>query len=177
MMFFLFFLTAATSKNQALLSLWTFDLIQINSKPNSIMDPSKWQQQQQLLLPHRYVDGLGEIDDWELLDDGDFKGVLLAAEKKNGKIVYMSTKHCSAADMWNIMPSLAEFPSLVVLDLHKCRYITELHESVGDLADLKQLLLTRCSILRTLPPTIGKLQHLTEVRYIKDPLVCGVERF
>jgi hypothetical protein len=120
--------------------------------------------QQQLLLPNRYVDGLGEIDDWELLEHGDFKGIALAADRKNGKIVYMSTKHCSAADLWNKMPSLEEFPSLVVLDLHKCRYITELHESVGDLVEMKQLLLTRCSILQTLPATIGKLQHLTEVR-------------
>ena len=110
---------------------------------------------------HQYT---GDMDDWELVEDGDFKGIALATDRKNGEIVYMSTKHCGAVDLWNKMPSLEEFPSLIVLDLHKCRYIVDLHESVGSLVNLQQLLLTRCSKLRTLPSTLGNLENLVEVR-------------
>lgn len=111
----------------------------------------------------KYIDGFG--DDWEVLST--VKGVSLAADRKDGKIVYMSTRQCSAADLWNKMPCIAEFTSLAVLDLHKCRYIDHLHESVCDLTNLRRLLLTRCKNLSTLPSNIGaNLKNLTEVRMV-----------
>lgn len=104
-----------------------------------------------------------EIDDWEVVLD-HLKGVSLGVDRTDGKIVYMSTRQCSAADLWNKMPSVAEFTSLAVIDLHKCRYIDHLNESVCDLTNLRRLLLTRCSKLSSLPNGIGRLQNLTEVR-------------
>ena len=117
-----------------------------------------------------FINGLlgdvGDDESWELLqEDGDFKGCTLAA---NTKIVAMSTRQCSAGDLWNEMPSLlvedTRFKSLVVLDLHKCRYIDHLHESVCDLPELRKMVLTRCNNLRTLPSNIGNLRNLTEVK-------------
>lgn len=116
---------------------------------------------------HRYVDEPEEVDDdWEMLhpEDGKFKGIALAADRRTGRIVYASTKRCGAADLWTTMPSLSDFKeSLVVLDLHRSKYIRELHGSVCDLASLQRLLLTRCSNLRFLPPATGNLRNLTEL--------------
>jgi hypothetical protein len=116
------------------------------------------------LCMQRFLDGLGGVDDWIMVEDGeDFNGMTLLADRKTGSVVYLSTRHCIDADRWSKMPSLNRFSALAILDLHKSRYIAELDESVGNLVNLNQLVLTRCSNLRMLPPTIGNLRNLTEL--------------
>jgi hypothetical protein len=120
--------------------------------------------QSQLILQN-FLDGLCEVDDWILVeDDGDFAGMTLLADRKTGKVVYLSTRNCNDAGRWSTMPALTRFDALTVLDLHKSRYITELHEYVGDLQNLKRLVVTRCNNLRSLPSSLGNLRSLTEVR-------------
>jgi hypothetical protein len=117
----------------------------------------------QLVMQH-VLDGLEEVDDWILVEDGDCKGMTLLADRKTGSVVYLSTRYCNDADRWSKMPSMERFASLTLLDLHKSRYTSNLHESVGDLVNLKRLVLSRCSKLETLPSSIGNLGNLTEVR-------------
>ena len=113
---------------------------------------------------HRFLVGMGDVDDWVLVEDGDFKGLTVLHQDPIIDVVYLGSRFCSDGDRWKEMPSLRQFQSLKILDLHKSRYIPTLHESIGGLRNLQHLLLTRCKNLRTLPPTIGNLQNLTEVR-------------
>lgn len=92
------------------------------------------------------------------------KGVTLLANKNTRKVVFLTTRSTKDANRWDVMPSLHPFrESLQVLDLHNSRYITSLHDSIGDLPHLRRLIVTRCSRLTTLPDSIGNLKNLTEV--------------
>ena len=77
----------------------------------------------------------------------------------------LSTAEVRDAHRWrNTMPSLAEFASIVFLDLHRSQFITSLDDSIGQMADLRNLKLTSCSRLESLPESIGALSKLEEVR-------------
>ena len=103
-------------------------------------------------------------DDWIMLAEEDaLRGTVLYADKLNGHVVCLSTRTCNDEDRWIEMPSLSQFPNLLILDLHKSRYLTTLDGSVGDLKDLQRMILTGCKSLRTLPQAIGNLKQLTEV--------------
>lgn len=105
-----------------------------------------------------------EKDDWVVLvEDGVLRGTVLHTDRTTGHVVCMSTRTCKDEDRWTEMPCVAQFSSLLILDLHKSRYLTTLDESVGDLKSLKRMILTRCNNLVTLPRAIGNLKHLTEV--------------
>ena len=104
-----------------------------------------------------------ESENWILLEDGALKGLTLVADKDSGDIVCLSSRNCSDLDRRTVMPSLKDYSSLKVVDLDGYRYVTTLDESIGDVTELRRLSLTRCSLLKTLPSSIGNLQNLTEV--------------
>lgn len=121
-----------------------------------------------------FIEDAGLTDDWVLVNEGSvleeagenrsFAAVTLMAEKKSRHTVFLSTRKTEDADRWNVMPSLECFSgSLRILDLHKSRYLQSLDDSIGDLSLLSQLLLTRCTNLKRLPSSIGKLNNLIEV--------------
>lgn len=78
----------------------------------------------------------------------------------------LTTRHARHCERWMPeMPSLMAFQAtLKVLDLHDCRYITELHPSVTQLQNLESLRLNRCLLLEYLPADLGRLKALREVR-------------
>jgi hypothetical protein len=91
---------------------------------------------------------------------------------EEGAVVSVSTATTSDANRWETMPSVSEFASsLVVLNLHKARYIECLHSSVCQLTMLKKLVLTHCDRLTTLPADIGKLKSLEVVCKKADGVV------
>lgn len=102
--------------------------------------------------------------DWLLVGEGDLKGVTLVVRRGSGEAVSLSTRSQSEEDRWDDVPDLSSYPSLEVLDLHKSRYITTFDASVCMAPNLKRLLLTNCSQLCTISPSIGSLRNLTEVR-------------
>ena len=85
----------------------------------------------------------------------------------HGTNVSISTRTVPDNRRWEEMPSLLSLKNnsntLIVLDLHKSRYMTKLHDSVCDMGSLKKLVLTHCHKLTTLPDNIGKLTLLEEV--------------
>jgi hypothetical protein len=105
-------------------------------------------------------------DCWSMVEEGDFKGMKIATSITTGDdVVSMSARHCRDANRWvTAMPSLEKYKLLRELDLHKSRYIRQLHDSVCILSTLETLLLTRCERLTSLPPAIGNLGMLREVR-------------
>jgi len=122
-----------------------------------------------------------KISDREhVIEDGPFKGVILTTNNNDANggmeddsttiVVAFSTRSCLDVDRWNkVMPSLAAvagFSSLQRLDLYKSRYLESLDESIFDLVDLRVLHITRCSSLKAIPDSIGKLSALQEVRYL-----------
>jgi hypothetical protein len=118
-----------------------------------------------------------EDTDWMHIENGAFKGVsiIMIEDRKSGKknVIQLSTRFSKDSDRWTTgMPSLDEYPSLQILDLHNSRYLTELHDSVTDLRQLRELILTSCSRLERLPNSLGKNENLQEVRvqYIKNIL-------
>ena len=117
----------------------------------------------------RFLVGMGDMDDWVLVEDGDFKGLTILADRRSNEVVYVGSRFCSDNDRWNEMPSLKQFPSLKILDIYKSRYIPALHESIGDMHELQHSLVMRCKNLRTLPASIGNLRNLTEVRDFNLP--------
>jgi hypothetical protein len=107
---------------------------------------------------------VGKGDDWALVEEGELKGIKIGTDLKSGVVVSLSSRQCREVNRWLVMPSIEQYGSLKELDLHKSRYIRELHDSICGLASLKTLLLTRCEKLTTLPKEIGLLQNLREVR-------------
>ena len=101
---------------------------------------------------------------WILVEDGDLKGMTMIADQDSGDIVALSARKCSSEDKRSVLPSLKEYPSLKLVDLHNYRFMKKLDDSIGDLPSLERLVLTRCDLLKTLPPSIGKLHNLVEVR-------------
>jgi hypothetical protein len=92
-------------------------------------------------------------------------GAEIEIEKGTGAVVSLSTETTPDCNRWEMMPSVSEFASsLIVLNLHKARYIERLHSSVSQLIMLKKLVLTQCDRLATLPIEIGNLKSLEEVR-------------
>lgn len=100
---------------------------------------------------------------WLKIENGDCKGMTELVDKESGKVVALSARRGSDRDRWITMPSLQPFDSLKYLDLHKSRYIRQLHASVCELQDLECLILTRCERLESLPAEIGLLGNLKEV--------------
>ena len=103
---------------------------------------------------------------WVFVEEGSLKGVTLIVNRATGTIISLSTGSCREEDRWEKLPAdaLRKYPSLEVLDLDKSRYMTEFDASACHLPKLQRLLLTRCNNLRTISPSIGVLQNLTEVR-------------
>ena len=94
------------------------------------------------------------------------------AAMDEGTTLCISTRNCRDVERWRVMPPLDRHGSdkpMTRLDLHKCRYITELHPSIGGLIHLKELSLTRCEQLEGLPSCIGKLEQLE----ILDMMDCS----
>lgn len=108
--------------------------------------------------------------DWILVEEGHLKGVTLMVHRGTGEVISLSTRSCRDADRWEQVPDLSSYPSLEVLDLHKSRYLKEFDASVCKVQNLQKLLLTGCSNLSTIAPSIGTLLNLTEVR--KIDLLC-----
>jgi hypothetical protein len=107
---------------------------------------------------------------WMVVEDGDLKGFTLIADKDSGDIICLSARHCNDADRRSVMPSMKDYTSLKVIDLHGYRYVKTLHESIGDLPELQRLVLSRCDLLTTLPSSIGNLHSLVEVGLLDDLL-------
>ena len=107
----------------------------------------------------------GDFDDsWVLVEDGDMKGVTLITDRDAGEVVCLSSRYKNDIDRWIQMPPLTGYAStLQVLDLHNSRYMEQLHESVGQLSQLRRLVLTGCDMLTGLPASIGNLRNLVEV--------------
>ena len=99
-----------------------------------------------------------------MVGEGDLKGVTLVVRRGSGEAVSLSTRSQPEEDRWEEIPDLSSYSSLEVLDLHMSRYITTFDASVCTAPNLKRLLLTNCSQLSTISPSIGSLQNLTEVR-------------
>jgi hypothetical protein len=101
----------------------------------------------------------------EELDKGEFKGLLVekVSSTTGTSVVALDSRYCRDASRWEVMPSVAIFPDLVRLDLHKSRYITNVHDSVTELQNLQHLSLTGCTRLQELPLMIGRLQNLQVV--------------
>jgi hypothetical protein len=100
-----------------------------------------------------------------LVQEGEWKGSVVEVDA-SGSAVAVSTRRCRDVDRPDkVMPSLKAFPGLQSLDLYKCRYVTNLDESVVDLTNLTRLSLTGCSRLQSIPSTIGRLQALEEVSF------------
>jgi hypothetical protein len=100
------------------------------------------------------------------IEDDDFQGLLAWKDATSGEIVAMSSRNSTEINRWITMPSMARFPYLKELDLHKNRYIRQLDESICDLSSLETLILSRCEKLVSLPEQIGKLKNLREVGLI-----------
>lgn len=80
--------------------------------------------------------------------------------KDGTTIVKISTHDCRDVMRWKLMPPMDAYTATKSLDLHKSRYLTGLHPSVGAMSNLQELLLTRCELLESLPSSIGNLHHL-----------------
>ena len=100
---------------------------------------------------------------WIVVEDGELEGMTLVADRESGDIVGLSSRNSSNEQKRSSMPSLKDYPTLKVVDLHSYRYIRRLHESVTDLAALQRLILSRCDLLQKLPASIGKLNCLVDV--------------
>lgn len=107
----------------------------------------------------------------DVVNEANFRGVTVdeqfamteAGTKSTAVVIALSSRSCRDSDRWETMPSLACFPTLQRIDLHKCRYIEGVHESLVHLKQLRSLSLTGCTRLKSIPSSIGQLQQLDEV--------------
>lgn len=106
---------------------------------------------------------IGKKTGWTQVEDGELKGMKTGKDPMTGQVVALSFRQCPEANRWTVMPSLTMFEATVELDLHKCRYMRQLHPSVCQLINLETLILTRCEKLTSLPEEIGMLKNLVEV--------------
>ena len=114
----------------------------------------------------------GNEQAWILVEDEDFKGVVVMVDSASGEAISLSCKNRRDVDRWETsMPSLVKYPSLQTLNLHKCRYLSQLHDSIGQLPQLRRLQLTQCERLVSLPASIDQLNNLQEVRNVEGMLV------
>lgn len=114
-------------------------------------------------------------DDWILVEDGVFRGVYIAVDGSTNEVVSLSTRKCPDSFRWrDVMPSVAEYSSLIVLDLANSRYLKLLHESVGNLKCLRVVKLTRCERLEQLPYSFSGLTNLEEVSVFCAPLTSAL---
>lgn len=120
--------------------------------------------------PLRIANSTEETGVWILVEDGDLKGMTMIADEETGDIVALSAKKCSSEEKRSELPSLKDYPSLRLIDLHNYRFMKNLDDSIGDLPGLERLILTRCDLLQTLPPSIGNLHNLVEVRMFRGLL-------
>jgi hypothetical protein len=103
-------------------------------------------------------------DAWILVEDDEgFKGVLVMVDPSSGEAITLSCRNRRDCDRWTVMPSLSKYPSLTTLDLFKDRYLMDLDDSIGQLANLRRLCLVRCKRLVRLPETIGQLHNLLQL--------------
>ena len=113
------------------------------------------------------LEGWMFVNEWTGTDDwtiDSYQGTPLMVYKKDGKVIFLSTRKISNSERFSSMPSLEIVKdSLRVLDLHKSIYLQQLDTSVCNLSSLTHLLLTRCSDLRSLPDSLGNLSNLVEV--------------
>ena len=118
-------------------------------------------------------------DDWILLDEGALKGMTIVVDKSTTEIISLSTNPCRDADRWrNGMPSVIEYHALRSLDLDSCRYIVELHDTVGSLSMLRRMLVTKCDRLERLPKSINCLHNLQEVGFLLyDEFLHNVDEY
>ena len=113
-------------------------------------------------------------DDWILIDDGAMKGVNIVVDNQTKEVMHLSTRFTRDQDRWmnNSMPSLEDYSSLRILDLHNSRYLTTLHDSVTGLHQLRTLILTKCDNLVSLPGSIGSCKMLETVRSVQFVSTC-----
>lgn len=100
---------------------------------------------------------------WIVVEEGDFKGMTMVTDRDSGDIVALSARNCNSEEKRSTLPSLKEYPSLKMIDLHNYRYMKDLDDSIGSVPALERLILTRCDLLQTLPRSIGNLHNLEEV--------------
>ena len=106
---------------------------------------------------------IGQGKAWSTIDEGEWTGFRAGEDNVLELLVALSSRNCTDSNRWLVMPSLTSYENLKELDLHKCRYIRQLHPSICDLLNLETLLLTRCERLVSLPEEIGRLHNLREV--------------
>lgn len=95
-----------------------------------------------------------------------FRGITIEEDKETGRIISLHSRSRLDRDRWqgSNMPSVAIFPDLQLLELFKCRYIENVHDSLSQLTQLRILKIIGCSRLQAIPDSIDRLNQLEEVR-------------
>jgi hypothetical protein len=95
-----------------------------------------------------------------------FRGITIEEDNETGKVISLHSRSRLDLDRWegSHMPSFAMFPDLQRLELFKCRYISQVHDSMTQLKQLRVLKIIGCSRLQTIPDSIDQLNQLEEVR-------------
>ncbi len=119
---------------------------------------------------------IGKGITWSTIDEGEWKGMRSGEDNVLELLVALSSRNCMDTHRWITMPSLAPFENLKELDLHKSRYMRQLHTSICDLLNLETLILTRCERLTSLPEDLGRLYNLREVRsFVRSSLFLVIK--
>lgn len=95
-----------------------------------------------------------------------FRGFTVEEDGETGKVKSLHSRWRLDCDRWegSDMPSLEIFPDLQRLELFKCRYIVNIHDSLTQLKQLRVLKIIGCSRLQTIPDSIDQLHQLEVVR-------------
>jgi hypothetical protein len=115
----------------------------------------------------------------DYLEEGEFKGFSFQYDEKKGPldsdnsgnraIVGLSNRYSRDEDRGGTLPALDRFPDLKTLEVHKNRYVSTLPKSLAQLPNLRSLSIVRCSRIVELPPAIGSLTKLQQVRQTSFP--------